>query len=112
MRDVPEDEAREVKELLEKHEIEFFETYSGNWGISMPALWLKNIKQFELAREILDEYQRERTERIRNEHQLNKERNEVKTMWHSFKERPLQFTTYSLIIILVLYLSIKFFVFF
>lgn len=111
MRDVPDDEAREVKELLEKHEIEYFETYAGNWGISMPALWLKNTKQFELARQILDEYQTERTKRIRNEYQLSKEKGEVQTMWHSFKERPLQFTTYFLIIIFILYISIKVFLF-
>ena len=41
MRHVPEDEAQEVRELLASNKIEFFETFAGNWGVSMPALWLK-----------------------------------------------------------------------
>ena len=41
MRHVPEDEGREVRELLTSNKIEFFETFAGNWGVSMPALWLK-----------------------------------------------------------------------
>ncbi|MEE3087569.1 MAG: DUF6164 family protein, partial [Pseudomonadota bacterium] len=35
MRDVPDDEAEEVRELLTQNKITFFETFAGNWGISM-----------------------------------------------------------------------------
>ena len=38
LRHVPEDEAEEVRALLEQNSIEFFETFAGNWGISLPAL--------------------------------------------------------------------------
>ena len=47
MRHVPEDEAREVRELLASNKIEFFETFAGNWGVSMPALWLKKNEQYK-----------------------------------------------------------------
>ncbi len=109
MRHVPEDEALEVRELLEKHEIEYFETFAGNWGISLPAIWLRNIEQFDFARQLLDEYQQERSLRLRREYQLGKERGEVKTSWHSFRESPLQFIVCSLMIVLVLYVSTQFF---
>ncbi len=109
MRNVPEDEAQEVRELLEVHEIDYFETSAGNWGISLPAIWLKNVEQFEQARELLDGYQRDRSERLRREYQLSKERGELKTTWQSFKENPLQFIAYSLTIALVFYLSTLFF---
>ncbi len=109
MRHVPEDEALEVRELLEKHEIDYFETFAGNWGISLPAIWLKNIEQFDFARQLLDEYQQERSLRLRKEYQLRREKGEAKTGWHNFRESPLQFIVYSLAIVLVLYVSTQFF---
>ena len=38
LRNVPDDEADEVRELLTQHSIEFYETGAGNWGISMPRV--------------------------------------------------------------------------
>ena len=56
LRDVPADEAQEVRELLERNDIEYYETLGGNWGISLPALWLKKEAQRHRARELLDTY--------------------------------------------------------
>ena len=109
MRDVPEDEAEEVRELLSSNEIEFFETDAGNWGVSLPALWLKREDQFELARRILDDYQAERGQRLRQEYELERSKGEARTMWQSFSENPLRFVAYFSLIGLVLYISIRFF---
>ena len=109
MRDVPEDEAQEVRELLIENEIEFFETYAGNWGISLPALWLNREDQFDLARQLLDEYQAERAQRIRLQYELDRERGDAKTMWQSFHDSPFRFTAYLILIGVVLYLSTRFF---
>lgn len=109
MRDVPEDEAQEVRELLVRNEIEFFETYAGNWGISLPALWLKRRDQFDLARQILDEYQAKRGQRMRQEYELDREKGDAKTMRKSFSESPFRFTAYLILIGVVLYLSTRFF---
>lgn len=109
MRDVPEDEAQEVRELLHSNEIEFFETYAGNWGISLPALWLKDHDQFGRARQLLDEYQNSRGQRIRQEYELERVKGDTKTLWQRFRENPVQITVYLLLIGLVLYLSTKFF---
>lgn len=109
MRNVPEDEALEVRELLEKNNIEFFETFAGSWGISLPALWLKRAEQFDQARELLDEYQSNRSNRMRDEYELNRQRGEVKTMWHSFSENPFRFIVYMSLVGLVLFFSLRFF---
>ena len=109
MRDVPEDEAQEVRELLHSNEIEFFETSAGNWGISLPALWLKRVDQFEFARKILDDYQLERSQRMREEYELNRGSGDERTMWQGFKQNPFRFSIYLLLIGVVLYLSIKIF---
>ena len=60
LRGVPDDEADEVRELLTEQEIDYYETSAGNWGISMPALWLRDRGQLQEARELLANYQRQR----------------------------------------------------
>jgi hypothetical protein len=109
MRNVPDDEAQEVRELLESNEIEFFETSAGNWGVSLPALWLQREDQYELARELLDGYQSARAARIRQEYELNRRRGEVRTMWHSFTQNPIRFVAYMALVGLILFFSLRFF---
>jgi len=67
LRNVPDDEAEEIRLLLREHGIEFYETPGGNWGISMPALWLndENEHRAEEAKALIEEYQEERAVRIR-----------------------------------------------
>lgn len=109
MRYVPEDEAQEVRELLEQNDIEYFETSGGNWGISVPALWAKQDEQFAKARELIDDYQLKRSELIREEFETSRQRGETKTMWHSFQEEPFRFTLYIGLITIVLFFSLRFF---
>ncbi|MDD9896727.1 MAG: DUF6164 family protein [Gammaproteobacteria bacterium] len=109
MRYVPEDEAQEVRDLLDENGIEYFETHAGNWGISVPAIWAKRNDQFTQARELIDEYQKQRIERVREEFEISRQRGETKTMWHSFLEEPLRFMVYMGLVIAVLYFSLQFF---
>ena len=109
MRHVPEDEAQEVRDLLEANEIEFFETFAGSWGISMPALWLKRKEQYAQARALIDEYQQQRSLKMREEYDLQKQRGEARTMWHSFVENPFRFVLYMGLVVVVLYFSLRFF---
>ena len=66
LRNVPDDEALEVRELLELNDIDYFETTPGNWGISMPGLWLHDADDFPRARALLDDYQADRAQRERS----------------------------------------------
>ena len=109
LRHVPDDEADEVRALLKDNDIEFFETFAGNWGISMPALWLKDEAQYPRARELLDLYQQERLQRVREDFAQQRMRGEVKTMWNSFRESPLRFLLYASLAGLVLFLSVQMF---
>lgn len=109
MRYVPEDEAQEVRELLEENDIEYFETSAGNWGISVPAIWASRDEQFAKARELIDDYQLKRRARIREEFEMSKQRGEARTMWHSFMEEPFRFTLYIGLITIVLFFSLRFF---
>jgi hypothetical protein len=68
-----------VRALLEQHEIEYFETFAGNWGISLPALWLKHKEQYSQARQILDEYQAKRGEKMRAEYEEQRALGQART---------------------------------
>ena len=110
MRDVPDDEAEEVRELLTQNEIPFFETFAGNWGISMPGLWLVNEQQFAEARALLDEYQEIRSTRVKSQYLKQREEGEIRTFWENFRAEPVRFSIYLGLAALVLFLSLRFFV--
>ena len=109
LRNVPDDEAEEVRSLLSEHEIGYYETSAGILGISVPALWLVDEKDFIRARQLLDDYQQERATRMRAAYKTARERGEAGSLWHSFMESPLRFIGHILLIGLVLYLSLKFY---
>jgi hypothetical protein len=67
LRNVPDDEAQDVRDLLEQHSFEWFETTAGNWGIAMPGLWLSHEADVARARALIDQYQQSRSIRLREE---------------------------------------------
>jgi len=109
LRNVPEDEVEEVRVLLAENDIECYETGGGNWGISMPGLWIKDDHQFALAQELFDAYQEERAIRARQEYELNRQAGDKKTLWTNFLEEPARVSAYLVLISLVFYFSLKFF---
>ncbi len=105
LRGVPEDEADDIRELLTENEIEFYETSPGNWGFSMPGIWLNDENQFETARALLDTYQKERVIRVREEYAQLKREGKNRTFLDWVMEKPASFIFYLMIIGAVLYLQ-------
>jgi len=101
LRNVPEDEAEDVRQLLQNNHIEYFETPPGNWGISMPALWLHDEEQLGDAKRLIDEYQAQRSAQYREN---NAER---KNFLGNILENPSQLILYSAFAAVILYFSIK-----
>ena len=101
LRGVSDDEAEEVRDLLTTNKLNFYETSAGNWGVSMPAIWLINNEDLSKAKKLLMDYQRQRM--------LNqRERaNETLSFFSSIKENPLRFIICIGAIFFVLYLSIR-----
>ena len=107
LRNVPDDEAEEVRALLDSHHIDYYETSAGNWGISMPALWIKDENQYDEAKRLLDDYQEARSFRVREEYARLKREGKNKTVMDSLKENPVLFIAYVLIVFALLYLPFK-----
>ena len=107
LRGVPDDEADDIRELLTENNIDYYETSAGNWGISMPALWVNNNEQIIEAQKLLNQYHQQRaiTQREIYE-QLKKERGNRQFI-HTLTKNPIRFIVYTGAIALILYVSIK-----
>ncbi len=106
LKGVPESEANEIRQLLDEHEISFYETPPSIWQVSMEAIWLRNDEQLEQAKQLLAEYQQQLSIRIKSEYAELEKQGKAPNLWGRFKEDPMQFIVFTLIIALVIYLSI------
>ena len=107
LRGVPNDEADDVRELLLANEIDYYETSAGSFGISMPAIWLYHPEDLEKIQPVFDDYQQRRCITQRNLYQELKQNGEIGGFLQSIWIKPLQFLIYSSVIVLTLYVSIK-----
>jgi len=104
LRGVPTDESNEIKDLLDDHEINYYETSAGNWGISMPALWLPNNDELDTAQKLLHEYQTQRAITQRKIYEQLKKDRKNKRLLDVFIENPFKFLTYLAAIAFIIYL--------
>lgn len=107
LRHVPDDEAQQLRELLETHHIEFYETGPGNWGISAGAFWLRTDDQLEEARQLIDAYQEQRAISARREYEELKSAGQQRRFIDVVREKPLQLLLYIAAILFILYVSLK-----
>ena len=99
LRNVPDDEADEIRALLQEHSIDYYETPAGNWGISMPSLWINDESQLEQARALIEQYQQERQ-------RISREESQPRTLVEMVREHPMRYLAYLALIALILYISV------
>ena len=107
LRGVPDDEADEIRELLTENNIDYYETSAGNWGISMPALWVRNNEEIIEAQKLLNQYHQQRAIAQREIYDQLKKEGGDKKLIDVLTENPLRFIVYIGAIALILYVSIK-----
>jgi len=89
LRNVPEDEADEVRAWLRDNGLEFYETTPSPWGISGGGIWISNDADIVRARTLMDEYQQQRRQQALAR-QADAERDgSAETFAGSLRERPL-----------------------
>lgn len=67
MRQVPEDEADDVRAMLREARLEFYETQPSRWGISYGGIWITEDGDLVEAKRLMADYQASRRERARAE---------------------------------------------
>lgn len=103
---VPEEEADEIRELLDTNNLDYYETSEGRWKISVAAIWLKDDTDYESARALIDTKQVEIHERYTEQRQQVQARGLLGNLWYSFWHQPLQFVVYLVAIAIVLAISL------
>ena len=89
LRQVPEDEADEVRALLDERGIAFYETQAGRWNMSVPGLWVEDA-DFPAARAYLDAYQQERLVRVRGERAQARARGQAESLIGNARQNPIR----------------------
>jgi hypothetical protein len=107
LRHAPDDEIQEIRNLLQEHRIDFYETQSGPWGISAPGIWLNDEHQYDRAKALMDDYQENRFHEKRAEYESLRRVGQHRTFLQNLLENPVQVILYSLIVGLILYFSIS-----
>ena len=89
---VPDDEANDVRQLLDESEIAFYETDSGRWGLGYAAIWTKDKEVVELAKNLIEEYQMSRYQRVTEEHKKIEQAGEKISRLTFFLTSPIRFS--------------------
>lgn len=105
LRNVPPDELDEIYLLLDHNGIDYYETRVSAFGISTPALWLRDESQQTSARQLLDEYALARASAARETLREQQRSGTARTLFDIVRERPLRFVAYLALVIALVYFS-------
>lgn len=106
LNNVPEDEADEIRQLLDQNEVDYYETTAGNWGLSFAAIWLKNEDDYSSANELIEQYQEQRYQQAVENRKTLIDNGQQTTRWQSFSQRPILTSLVVIFVVAVLYFSI------
>ena len=106
LRNVPDEEHLEVRELLDEHGIDYYETEPSKWMISFGGIWLADESQAEEALALLADYQQRRQKREQQRHRDEVEAGEQETLGGRFQRNPMRFIATLIGVGVVLYLAL------
>ena len=104
LRDVPEDEADEVRALLDAHAFDWYETKPSFWGVSGGGFWLRDDDRLAEAKARLAEYQEARGSTARARREADLAAGRVESPWADLRRRPLQ--TFAILLGIVLMIAL------
>jgi hypothetical protein len=90
LRHVPDDEAEEVREMLDAAEIEYYETPPNRWGITVGGIWVRDEDDMPRARSLMADYQQERQARALEEREARRREGREESFWGWLSEQPVR----------------------
>lgn len=87
---VPDDEADEVRALLNEHAIVFYETRPNRWGISHGGIWITEDAQFAQAQQLMAQYQDQRQRYARDAYAAAKRDGTAPTFATLLRDQPMR----------------------
>ena len=102
LRNVPDDEADDVRRFLDSGGIGYYETRPSLWGVSGGGIWVRNDGDVAEANRLMAEYQRERQARARAERDEAQRNGTAETFADVLRTQPLRVALTVLAIALLL----------
>jgi hypothetical protein len=88
LRHVPDDEAADVRKLLDEQGIAWYETDPGNWWISAGGIWVKHDGDLARAKQAMAVYQSARADTARAAHARDVTEGRAETFSDRFRADP------------------------
>ena len=88
LRHVPEDEADDVRAMLDAHRIAFYETPPSMWGLSAGGIFVREDADMAEARRLMADYQAQRSARVRAEYEAARREGSAETFWTVLRAEP------------------------
>lgn len=88
LRNVPDDEADDVRAMLEAQNIAYYETRPSMWGVSAGGIWVTENAAFADARLAMDGYQQQRAYRARAEYAQARRAGTAATFFSQLRADP------------------------
>lgn len=88
LRNVPDDEADDVRALLDAHDIAYYETRPSMWGISAGGIFVTQDDAILEASRLLADYQEQRGTRARAEYAKAVRDGTAETFWTALRAEP------------------------
>ena len=104
LRDVPDDEADDVRRFLDAGKIGYYETRPNIWGISA-CIWIRDDGDLAEAKRLMADYQRERAKRVRAERAEAERNGTAQTFGDVLRTQPLRVVLTGIAIALLLGLT-------
>ena len=103
---VPDDEAADIRTLLDQAEIHYYETDAGFWRVGLDTIWLPNAEQEAQARELIKAYQLQRTAEQQQHYASLHAAGNAPNLWGKFCESPLRFIGLIIAVVFILALTL------
>ncbi|MFK8076697.1 MAG: DUF6164 family protein [Granulosicoccus sp.] len=107
LRNVPEDEADDVRTLMDESELDWYETSAGNWGIAMPAIWVTNDEDSPKARDLINNYQTNRQAERRSDYLNAVKIGTAPSLSKRIREQPVKTGGIVLFCLFILYVTLN-----
>lgn len=102
LRHVPDDEADEVRAMLDEYHIAYYETPPGFMGIFAGAIYVKEDAAFDRAKGLMAKYQSQRQAKARLEYEAALRDGTAETFRSTFRAEPARVVLTIIAIILLI----------
>ena len=99
---VPEDEAEDVRHILDEAGIVVYESSAGFFGLGVAAIWLRDNEDLPHARELIDDYQKARAEKMRTDYEARLRAGDEVGFWQQSLQHPFRLIGSVALLVLIL----------